>query len=315
MLRIAIAGGGRLGINLLEPLLKSRHKIVAVVQDGRRVRGINRTLQPWLSRFIRDPHSVPGRAKRLGLPIIWIDKMTENELAPLRKLDVDLLLVGGFGIILKKTILELPRLGCVNCHSSLLPRHRGPNPFSTVLLSDDEETGVTFHIMEPGIDTGPIIDQAAFPISKTHTMFTIYKQCCELAGTRVTDVIDRADRDGLRGTPQDITQATYDKKPTAADAWIDWNQPAWRIDRKVRGLGPSPAPRFRFQGRTVFLFRAQADPKLVDANPGTVLSNRGAVKVATGEGSITLQAAFTGLPAPWVWPAPWCRPEIGEQLE
>lgn len=315
MLRIAIAGGGRLGVNLLGPLLESRHQVVAVVQDGRRVRGLNRRLQPWLSRLIHDPHSVPGRAKRLGLPIIWIDKMTEEELAPLRTLDIDLLLVGGFGIILKKPILELPRIGCLNCHSSLLPRHRGPNPFATVLLSDDEETGVTFHIMEPGIDTGPIIDQTAFPISKTHTMFTIYKQCCALAGTRVVEVVNRIEDEGLHGTPQDPAKATYDKKPTAADAWIDWTQPAWRIDRKVRGLAPSPAPRFRFQDRTIFLLRANADLKPVDAKPGTVLSNRGAVKVATGEGSITLQAAFTGLPAPWVWPSPWCRPEIGDILE
>lgn len=315
MLRIAIAGGGRLGVNLLGPLLESRHEVVAVVQDGRRVRGLNRILQPWMSRLVHDPHSVPGRAKRLGLPIIWIDKMTDEELAPLRKLDIDLLLVGGFGIILKKPILELPRIGCVNCHSSLLPRHRGPNPFATVLLSDDEETGVTFHIMEPGIDTGPIIDQTAFPISKTHTMFTIYRQCCELAGTRVVEVMNRIEDEGLHGTPQDPAKATYDKKPTAADAWIDWTLPAWRIDRKVRGLAPSPAPRFRFQDRTIFLLRAHADPKPVDAKPGTVLSNRGAVKVATGEGSITLQAAFTGLPVPWVWPSPWCRPETGDILE
>ena len=315
MLRIAIAGSGRLGASLLDPLLASGHQVVAIVQDGRRTRGVRRAIEPWFSRMLHEPYSMPARARRLRLPIVWIDRMNEEELAPLRRLNIDLLIVSGFGIILKRPILELPRLGCLNCHSSLLPRHRGPNPFASVLLSEDERTGVTFHIMDPGIDTGPIVDQASFEIGPKDTTFTIYRRCCELAGSRIVELVHRIEAEGLHGEPQDRACATYDHKPTKADAWIDWNQPARRIDRLVRALAPSPSPRFRFRGQNIYVVRAQASADPVTAQPGTVLRNRGMVQVATSEGSILLQAAFTGFPVPWVWPSPWCRPHVGEQLD
>lgn len=315
MLRIAIAGSGRLGMSMLEPLLKSRHKVVAIVQDGRRTQGLARPLVPQVARFLGGSLSMTGRAKRLGLPIIWIDRMTEEELAPLRKLDIDLLIVSGFGIILKKRILALPRIGCINCHSSLLPRHRGPNPFSAVLLSDDDVTGVTFHVMDPGIDTGPILDQASIPIRATDTTITIYRRACDTAAARVVDVVDRVEREGLQGVPQDESKACYDAQLCAADSWIQWDRPAIKIERQVRALAPSPAPRFRFRGRTIVVLRAKADATPTEAAPGTVLNHRGFVKVATGAGTLTLLAAFVRMPVPWVWPAPWCKPDPGEILD
>ncbi|HNR32157.1 MAG TPA: methionyl-tRNA formyltransferase [Candidatus Hydrogenedentes bacterium] len=315
MLRIAIAGGARLGMSMVEPLLHSRHEVVAVVQDGRRTRGWNRVVQPAMARVLGGPFSMPGQARALGLPLVWIDKMTETELDPLRKLDIDLLLVSGFGIILKQPLLDLPRIGCVNCHSSLLPRHRGPNPFAAVLLSDDDETGVTFHVMERGIDTGDILDQGSFALRPTDTVLTVYRRCCELAASRVVPLVDRIEREGLRGTPQDADKATYEKNPSVADAWIDWTRSASKIDRQIRALGPSPAPRFRFRGRTVYVLRAKPSSIPLDAEPGTVIENRGFVKVATGQGTILLQGAFTPGPVPWFWPAPWCRPRLGEKLE
>jgi len=315
MLRIAIAGGGRLGVSLLEPLLRSRHEVVAIVQDGRKTRGLNRVVQPRLARLFGAPFSMPGHARRLGLPLIWIDKLTEEELAPLRALSIDLLLVGGFGIILKLQVLELPRIGCVNCHSALLPRHRGPNPFAAVLLSDDDETGVTFHVMYRGIDTGDVLDQARFTIRPSDTVFTIYRRCCEHAAERIVPLVDRIEREGLRGVPQEPDAATYEKNPSVGDAWIDWTRAASKIDRQIRALAPFPAPRFRFRGKTVFLLRAKANSRPVDAEPGTVLQHRGFVKVATGQGTLTIQGAFLRAPLPWFWPAPWCRPRPGEKLE
>lgn len=314
MLRIAIAGGGRLGVSLLEPLLQSRHKVVAIVQDGRRTRGLKRFVQPRVAQLLGAPFNMAGRAHSLGLPLIWIDKMTGSELEPLRKLNIDLLLVSGFGIILKRRLLELPRIGCVNCHSSLLPRHRGPNPFAAALLSDDDETGVTFHVMERGIDTGDILDQVRFAIRPTDTVFSIYRRCCEQAASRIVPVVDRIEREGLRGAPQDPNAATYEKNPSVKDAWIDWTRAASKIDRQIRALAPFPAPRFRFRGRTVLVLRAKANSKPVDAEPGTVLQHRGFVKVATGQGTLTIQGAFVRSPVPWFWPAPWCRPKPGEKL-
>ncbi|MBI3119520.1 MAG: methionyl-tRNA formyltransferase [Candidatus Hydrogenedentes bacterium] len=313
-MRIALAGTGRLGVSLLMPLVKSSHEVVAIVQDGRRLKGLRRWAAPVAGQVLGGEQSVAGRARALGIPIVWIAKMTPEELAPLRALGIDLLLVGGFSIILKKPLLELPRVGCLNTHSSLLPRHRGPNPFYAVILAGDAESGVTFHEMEEGIDTGPIVEQVRFPMSPRDTVLTVYQRACAVAGEHVVAVVDRVARDGLHGTPQDPALANYVKKPTIDDSWLDWSRPAIELDRQVRALSPSPMPRFKYKGRIVRVGRTEFDPALVDAAPGTVVGSRVVVRVATGQGALTLRVAFCTWPVPWIWPAPWGRPVVGEVL-
>jgi methionyl-tRNA formyltransferase len=174
-MRIALAGSGLLAGKMLEAVRDSSHEVVAIIQNGRKTKGWRRRYQtsrlgaflyqrPWLAR-----------ARREGLPIVYIDKMTENELAPLKALELDLVLVGGFSIILKKPLLELPRIGCINTHSSLLPKHRGPNPFSAVILVGESETGVTFHAMDEDIDTGGIIEQHRIPLKPTQCAVDVFR--------------------------------------------------------------------------------------------------------------------------------------------
>jgi methionyl-tRNA formyltransferase len=301
-------------MSLIEPLHESQHEIVAILQDGRRTRGLRRTLDPWMARAVNSRMSPSAYALRQGLPLIWLDKMTPEELAPLAAAKPDILLVGGFGIIIKPPLLELPRIGCVNCHSSLLPKHRGPNPFAWCLLTGETRTGATFHVMDPGIDTGDILDQTAFDITKEDTTLSIYRRACDQTRMRVVDVMDQVERDGLRGTPQDATLATYEKAPTAKEALLDWRKPAEELDRIVRALMPSPAPRFQHKGQTVYVFRLYPCEKPVDAPPGVVLSRHAGVTVATGAGSVRITAAFLKRPFPWLWPAPWHAPQVGEQL-
>ena len=168
-MRIAIAGDGHLGMSLMEPLLGSRHDVVALVQNGRTATGFGRTMTKAAGSLFGSFAGVAGKAIQRGIPVVWIDRMTEEELAPLRAIASGVLLVGGFSVILKKKLLELPKIGCVNMHSSLLPKHRGPNPFSAVVMAGDAESGVTFHQMDEGIDTGPILEQYRFPIRKQDT--------------------------------------------------------------------------------------------------------------------------------------------------
>ncbi|MFP4502502.1 MAG: methionyl-tRNA formyltransferase [Candidatus Hydrogenedentota bacterium] len=314
MLRIAVAGGARLGMSLIEPLAESPHELVAIIQDGRKVRGWRRRLFPLLSGLTNNRMSVAGYAHSEGIPLIWLDTMTSEELAPLAALEPDLILVGGFGIILKPRILELPRIGCVNCHSSLLPRHRGPNPFAWALLSGDDETGVSFHVMDPGIDTGDILDQTAFPIGSDDTTLSIYRRACDVSRQRVVPLMDRIEAQGLRGTPQDPARATYEKQPTEKDAWIDWRRPADSIERQIRALSPSPAARFLHAGRTIYAHRAACDPQETDARPGVVLECGAQTLVATGKGSLRIRMAFMKRPFPFIWPAPWHGPRPGDQL-
>lgn len=314
-MRIAIAGSGRLAACLMRSLLDSSHEVVALVQNGRLSRGLKRSLTASAAYAFGPQTSVLALAARNDVTVVWIDRMDDADLAPLRLLEPDVLLVGGFSIILKRPLLDLPRLGCVNCHSSLLPKHRGPNPFSAVILAQEKETGVTFHIVDEGIDTGDVLEQYAFDVPPDDTALRLYHRCCALAGDQVVGVMDRIEAKGrLEGTPQDHDAATYDQRLTEQDVYVDWSQPVRDIERMTRACRPFFLARFRSRGKTVYLTHLGVDDNEVEAGPGTVLNASGLVRVATGRGSLTIESAYCATPIPWRWPAPWNRPKPGEQL-
>jgi methionyl-tRNA formyltransferase len=314
-MRIALAGGGHLALCLLRALLGSSHEMVALVQDGRHTRGLKRLLDP-VTATIAGPHrSVKGLARAHKLPFIYIDKMNDRELAPLRKLEPDILLVGGFAIILKKPIITLPTIGCVNTHSSLLPKHRGPNPFTAVLLANETETGVTFHVVDEKIDTGDILAQFPFPIEPADTAGMIHNRAAELAGEHVVDLMDRIAAEGVHGSPQDPALATYEKKLKKKELYIDWNQPAVDVERFVRANFPFVLARFRYADKNVYVSKAAADPAPVDAAPGSVVAVRPAVRIATGKGTFTPYQAFSMKPFPWRWPRPLTKIQPGDKVE
>lgn len=314
-MRIAVAGYGLLGTRLTRALLDSHHEVVAIVQNGRKTRGIERAVAVAVSHVFATEGSMLGLAAREHLPVVWLNRMDESELAPLRALTPDLLLVGGFGIILKRPILDLPKIGCVNVHSSLLPKHRGPNPFSAVLLSNEPESGVTFHVMDEGIDTGDILSQYAFPIEPEDNAMSVYTRACEVARENVVDVVDGIEKDGLAGRPQDHALATYDERLTETNARVDWRKPAQDIVRLLRACRPFILPRFRARGANVRLVRATAETEPVNAEPGTILTRSPFLRVATGCGALTIESAYAAAPVPWKWPAPWNRVRPGQKLE
>lgn len=313
-MRIAIVGSGTLSVKMLLPLLASKHQVVAVVLDGRHVRGIRRWLWPRLARYFRGESSLSGQARKHGIPIYYIDRMDDRELAPLRALNLDLILVGGFSIILKPALLNLPRLGCVNTHSSLLPRHRGPNPFSAAILAGEKESGVTFHWMDEGVDTGDIIAQYVIPLDQQSTMLGLYQEACALAGTKIEGVLNSIEVGDARRLPQGSEGASYEKRMQVADSWIDWADTAENIDRLVRGMSPQPYVRFRWRGKMILVHKVEFDPKPVSAAPGTVLAVQPLVRIATGQGVIALRLAFRQRPIPWLWPGLGRRPDVGEVL-
>jgi len=315
-MRIAIAGSGRLGWSLMAPLLESNHEIVAVLQDGRRTRGFRRRVAVAQDTVLAANSTMLGLAVRNRIPVMWLDRLTDDSLAPLRALDPDAILVGGFGVVFKKILLELPKIGCVNCHSSLLPKHRGPNPFAAVILQGEKESGVTFHVMDEGIDTGDIIAQYAHTIADNDNPIGVYHNACGLAHEHVVDIMDRVERDGLQGTPQNHAVASYDKPLDRSLARIDWSQPALQIDRIVRVFKNTGIARFMFRGREVLLSMAKPIPDPADAPPGTVLAcGRQVVRVATGDGSLEIVLAYRLRPVPWIWPSGRSRPRVGDRLE
>lgn len=313
-MRIALAGSGTLGAALLTALLDSQHEVVALLRNGRIATPFQRFVLPRLAGMFAPRSSLLGMGRSAKIPTLYIDAMDEQELAPLRRLDPDLILVGGFSVILKPPLLELPSIGCVNCHSSLLPKHRGPNPFSAAVLAGDTESGVTFHIMTEGIDSGDILMQEAFPLDETDTGGSVYKKASGIAGTLVLDMLDAIERDGLRGTPQDESAATYDKRLRKKQLRLDWTRPAQELDRLVRACMPFSVARFDHFGRTVYVSRTSWDDEPAEAPPGTVVHATYPVRVATGRGHLVIKAAHTPNAFAWLWPRLYKNFRTGERL-
>lgn len=313
-MRIAIAGSGRLAVIVTQAVLKSKHEVAAIIQSGRTNKGWERWIILKFNQLFPLENTMFGIAARRNIPVVFIDKMDEQELAPLRDINPDLILVAGFSVILKKPIIELPSIGCLNVHSSLLPRHRGPNPFSAVILAGDTESGVTYHVIDPGIDTGDIIDQYAFPVEKNDDAAAVYNKSLVLARKHISEVLDHVEKNGLKGVPQDNSAATYDQKLLPEQCRIDWNRPALEIRRLVRAARPFLMPWFDWRRGRVYVSVIAADPKPVEAEPGAVIQARPYLKVATAQGVITIVSAYTLKPFPWIWPCPWNRPKQGEKL-
>lgn len=313
-MRIALAGSGYMAMRFAHAILGSEHELCAVIQDGRQVRGFKRWLYPRIARVVSGNRSVAGIARRRGIPVVYIDKMTDEELKPLEALKPDLILVGGFSIILKAPIIRLPRIGCLNCHSALLPAHRGPNPFRACIIANDSETGVTFHVIDEGIDTGDIVEQGRIAIRNGDTAGSLVRRCSDLSAELVIDILDRIERDGLHGEPQDESKAFYDKKLTDDELYLDWNLPAADLERRVRGCFPFSLARMRYRGRKIIVTRARVEEGNNEAEPGTILETRPNLKIATGDGVFVLVVGYTMRPIPWVWPRLFRRPEPGERM-
>jgi len=311
--RIAVAGSGRLAAGALARLLNSTHEIAAVVESGRRS-GIERKADALLSAALSPGATPGGMALRRGIPIVYLDRMDAEELAPLARTEPDLLLVAGFGVILKRPVLDLLRIGCVNCHSSLLPRHRGPNPFQAVILAGERQSGVTFHIMTEGIDDGDIVAQYAFDLDEDDTAGAVYAKSAEVLHARVVEVMDQIEREGLHGTPQRPEDATYDRRLEGDDLLFRWSRPARALERLVRACRPFDTPGFTHRGRIVFVLRATCADEAVDAPPGTVVESVPRVVIAAGQGALRIEQAFTRSPLPWIWPPFLGRPRPGDRI-
>lgn len=314
-MRIIVAGSGRLGVSVLEPLLDSHHEVVALAQNGRGVSPWQRRAKRVFAAALPATDAPIRHALRHNVPLLWWAQQDETELAQVREFNPDLIITCGFSVILKPTLLELPRIGCVNVHSSLLPQHRGPTPFTWIIWGKDTESGVTFHVTEPTIDTGAILDQVRFPVEENETAVTLYHKSCEFVRERVVAVLDRVAHDGLNGTPQNPEHATYDPKPDDDALRLDWTQPAEELHRRVRGAFPFFYTHFSYQGRKVRVIRTTFDAAPVSAAPATVLHRGRGIKVATGAGSLTIELALVGRRVPRPWPGIANAPRAGDRLE
>lgn len=266
----------------LEALHRTGVDIIVVVCQPDRPSGRGMSLKP---------PPVKVAAQKLGLTVMQPEKLIEPGFRQFMEgAGLDMVLVTAYGKILRKWFLDLPRLGCFNVHASLLPRHRGASPIHAAVLEGDAETGITMMKLDEGMDTGGILVQESIVIGPHENVGSVHDRLMALGGKLVEVLVDRARHGDVTATPQDDSRATLAPKLTDEFGEIPWESPVEIVDRRVRGLTPSPGA-FTWSGdqRVKILEAIPLEKEGREAAPGTVIRvEKDGVVVATGTAPISI---------------------------
>ena len=293
-MRIVLASnnGGPEGVAFVTRLRDLGHEVVGLVQDGDRTPPERRG---DVSLSMPLDHNVRLLALREGIPIVWLERRSRGAYEFYRRLRPDLLLVSCFSKIFTDEFLEIAKVGNVNVHPALLPRHRGPHPHAHVILAGDSETGVTFHGVTKGIDAGHILLQAHLAVAPEDTSGTLRERCSGLATARLGDILSEIATCGVCGTPQDESEATYEPRFTRERARIDWSQSAENIERQTRAGAPYDHAWF-MDGDARVLVEGCRVGEHVNAAPGTIVATKPHPVVATNDGTLEISDAQVAPP-------------------
>ena len=238
------------------------------------------------------PSPVKKLAQELGLPVHQpLNFRQEGAVDELAALKPDLLVVAAYGLILPQWVLDLPRLGCLNIHASLLPRWRGAAPIHRAIEAGDAETGVTIMQMDAGLDTGDMLLAERVPIGARATTARLHDELAALGGRLIVPALHQAGAGTLAPVPQPAEGVSYAHKIDKHEAAIDWAQPAEVIERRVRAFDPFPGASTQAGDALIKIWRSEIDStlRLSNQRPGQILSvNEAGVTVACGAAALRL---------------------------
>jgi len=284
--RVVFIGSGAFGVPALEALAASCHEVVLVVSQPDRPAGRKKTVRPC---------PAAGAARELELPLFQPERINRPEARErIAREEADVLVVVAYGQILRKAVLDLPRLGCLNIHGSLLPRHRGASPIQGALLAGDMVTGVTIMEMDEGLDTGPVLARRELEIEPGETAGELHERLARIAPELLLETLARLERGQVTREAQDESRATFCPLIKKEEGRIDWELPATELERRYRALTPWPGLYTTFEapasGRRMRLLVEQAEALPgVPGQPGRVLEASSAgLLVGTGEGALRL---------------------------
>ena len=236
---------------------------------------------------------VKEEALRRGIPVFQPEKARHPDaVARVAAEAPDLVVVVAYGHILPKSILDIPRLGCINVHASLLPKYRGAAPINWAVARGETVTGVTIMRMDEGMDTGPILHVREMPIGEEDTAETMFSKLSILGADALGEALRKLREGTLDETPQDASLATYAPLLTKEHGRIDWSRPAGEVRNLVRGMTPWPSAFALHAGKTLkVLSSAVAGESAAAGEPGEVVGlGRDGIAVTCGEGVLRLQA-------------------------
>lgn len=319
-LRVVFAGTPAFAAEALDALLASRHPVVAVLSQPDRPAGRGQKLLPSAVKQravsagvpVYQPHSLriraaaPDETPEQAQLLDARNQEAEQCLAALRALQPDVMVVAAYGLLLPQTVLDLPRLGCLNIHASLLPRWRGAAPIVRAIEAGDAETGVGIMQMEAALDTGPVGLECRTPITDQDTATSLHDRLAALGARAIVQALDALVAGGLDFRAQSAEGITYARKIEKAEMRIDWHQDAAQLSRHIRAFDP-PGAFTQLAGQEaagplkVFdpleLAADEADGLLAAAGqavsllPGTILAvGPEGIDVACGQGVLRVRA-------------------------
>lgn len=282
-LRIIFAGTPDFAARHLDALLSSGHQVVGVFTQPDRPAGRGKKLMPSPVKVLAEEH---------GLPVFQPASLRPQENQQLvTDLNADVMVVVAYGLILPKAVLDMPRLGCINVHGSLLPRWRGAAPIQRSLWAGDADTGVTIMQMDVGLDTGDMLYKLSCPITDEDTSATLYDKLAELGPKGLIDTLQQLADNRVQPEVQDEALVTYAEKLSKEEARLDWSLPAAQLERCIRAFNPWPMSWLEIDGQPVKVWQASVIAGPVNAAPGTIIeANKQGIQVATVEGILNLES-------------------------
>jgi methionyl-tRNA formyltransferase len=279
--RTVFMGSPEFSLPILQGLV-NHYNVTGVVTQPDRPAGRGRNLTPPAVKIL---------ATKFGLPVIQPERLKEDwAIAQLHAWQPDFIVVAAFGQILRSQVLDLPPFGCINVHASLLPRWRGAAPIPAALLNDDRKTGITIMKMDPGVDTGPILNQRELDIQPVDTTGTLTQRLAEIGAALLLDTLPGYLNGEIQPVPQDDRLATLAPMLKKEDGRLDFNQSTKNLVLQVRAFTPWPGAFTTWNGQRLNIIRAHTLPidPLENIQPGTAVIHKKYPGVITGDGILLL---------------------------
>ncbi|MCP5278757.1 MAG: methionyl-tRNA formyltransferase [Thiobacillus sp.] len=279
-MRVIFAGTPDFAAAALKALIAAGHHIPLVLTQPDRPAGRGMKLRMSPVKEVALAH---------GLAVAQPENLkTEEARRPIAEANADVMVVAAYGLILPQAVLDMPRLGCVNIHASLLPRWRGAAPIHRAIEAGDAETGITLMQMDAGLDTGAMLSRTAIPIQDTDTTGSLHDRLAELGAREIVALLPRLEQGAVMAEPQDGSLATYASKISKEEASLDWKQPAAMLARRIRAFNPFPGASADVDGVPFKIWRAR--PVAGQGQPGTLLEqDRESLTVACGQDALRIE--------------------------
>lgn len=270
-----------LAVTVLDAIVQSSHNVTAVVtrEDKQKGRGKELSMPP-----------VKAYALEHDIPVFQPVKIkTEEAVATLRSFDADIYVVAAYGQILSEEILSIPKKGCVNVHTSLLPKYRGSSPIQWAIIEGETQTGVTVMQMDAGMDTGDILFTQKVAIDPKETGGSLHDKLADTGAALIVKALDEIEKGNVNPVKQDSAQATYTKMLDKGMGNIRFEAGSARIERMIRALNPWPSTYTYLHGKILKIWAAEVFPEKSTEEPGTVIRVDGsAFFVKTGDGVLKI---------------------------